>query len=51
MTTGDAREKLEQALNIDPQATIQVNGKAVDDSHRLAEGERLEFVKEARHKG
>ncbi|OGG52464.1 hypothetical protein A3H16_04110 [Candidatus Kaiserbacteria bacterium RIFCSPLOWO2_12_FULL_53_8] len=45
------REMLAQALNIDPASRPVVDGGAVDEEHRLADGETLEFVKAAGEKG
>jgi hypothetical protein len=51
MTVRDARQRLEDRMNIDPEALPVVDGREVDEDTVLAEGQVLNFVKHAGEKG
>ena len=51
MTVGQARDELEERLNIDPDAVAVVDGVEVDETTVLLEGQVLTFVKPAGEKG
>lgn len=50
-TVGAVAEFLREVLNVDRMSQGVVNGKQVDDSYRLKEGDNLEFLKPAGRKG
>ena len=51
MTVRQARNELEESMNIDPDAMAVVDGHEVKDDAVLAEGQVLNFVKHAGEKG
>ena len=51
MTVRDARQELEDRMNIDPEAIPVVDGREADEDTLLAEGQVLNFVKHAGEKG
>ena len=50
-TVGAVAEFLREVLNVDRMSRGVVNGKEVEDSYRLKEGDNLEFLKPAGRKG
>lgn len=50
-TVSVARERVRQALNIDPNAVPRIDGEVVEGSHVLRSGTILEFVKASGEKG
>ncbi len=50
-SVSEVREKLKNALNIDPQSENLVNGKKVADDYKLQKNDVLEFVKKSGSKG
>lgn len=50
-TVGDVRAFMAQALNIADGAQALVTGHSVGDDHVVAEGDQIEFVREAGEKG
>jgi addiction module HigA family antidote len=50
-TVGEARKVLQQPLNIDPKATVYVNGEVADSERVLRDGDKLEFIKASGVKG
>jgi len=48
---GSVAEFLREVLNVDRMSQGVVNGKQVEDSYRLKEGDNLEFLKPAGRKG
>ncbi len=50
-TVGSVAEFLREVLNVDRMSQGVVNGKQVEDSYRLKEGDSLEFLKPAGRKG
>lgn len=50
-TVGAVAEFLREVLNVDRMSQGVVNGKQVEDSYRLKEGDSLEFLKPAGRKG
>lgn len=50
-TVVEIRKSVSQALNIDPAATVRVNGENVSASFRVSDGDTVEFVKVAGQKG
>jgi molybdopterin converting factor small subunit len=50
-TVGSVAEFLREVLNVDRMSQGVVNGKQVEDSYRLKEGDNLEFLKPAGRKG
>ena len=50
-TVAEVRGMLAQALNIDVEATPQINGEQVEETHQLVDGDELEFVKASGTKG
>ena len=51
MRVCDARDRLEERMNIAPDAAAVVDGEEVDESAVLEEGQVLTFVKHAGEKG
>ncbi len=45
MTVEEVREQYQEPWNIDPEAPALVNGKQVDDSCVLQDGDKVEFIK------
>lgn len=50
-TVADVRNAFGAALNIGPQARATVNGRAVDNTTVLSEGDRLVFTRDTAEKG
>ena len=50
-TIGEIRSFMTQALNIGSGAQALVTGHSVGDDHVVAEGDQVEFVREAGEKG
>ena len=50
-TVAQVREALRQPLNIDPEATVKVNGKTATATRRLSDGDTVEFIKASGRKG
>ena len=50
-TVAQVRAAVGQPMNLPPDAYPVINCKRVDENHRLSEGEKVEFIKEAGVKG
>ena len=51
MTVGQARDELEDRMNIDPEAIAVVDGREAGDDTVLSKGQVLNFVKHSGEKG